>query len=92
MVPVVGVRVELMVRLPNSLGDGALRVCGWMMGNCCLLWRWKWVGVGSACGVGCSCGNMYEGEGAADGNTGVGCVGCGGGWDGCTNVQVEGVP
>ena len=50
------------------------------------------VGVGSAGGVGCSCGNMYEGEGAADGNTWVGCVGCGGGWDGCTIVQVEGVP
>ena len=36
------------------------------------------VGVGSAGGVRCSCGKMYEGEGAADGNTGVGCVGCGG--------------
>ena len=33
------------VRLPNSLGDGALRVCGWMMGNCCLLWCWKWMGL-----------------------------------------------
>ena len=29
------------VRLPDSLGDGALWVCGWMMGNCCLLWCWK---------------------------------------------------
>ena len=56
------------------------------------------MGLGSAGGVGCSCGNMYEGDGVADGNIGVGCVGCGGGWVcgcgcvGCTIVQVEGVP